>query len=172
MIPIFHSKAILQPMKFSIRKATLKDIPVLKDFEQGLIRDERPFDPTIRPDPVHYYDLKALIEDPNTCFLVAFGEGGIFASGYATRKKPRHYLDHEAFAYFGFMYTRPKFRGHGINGEIVKALKEWAVGQGLFEMRLTVYPENRPAVRAYEKVGFESHLVEMRFRADEKNSGG
>lgn len=170
MIPIFHHEANPEAMKVSIRKATLSDIPVLKDFEQGLIRDERPFDPTIRPDPVHYYDLKALIEDSNTCFLIAFGEGEVLASGYATRKTPRPYLDHKAFAYFGFMYTRPQYRGLGINGMLVRALKDWAVDQGLFEMRLTVYPGNQPAIRAYEKAGFDSHLLEMRFRADENNT--
>ncbi|MDM9632328.1 GNAT family N-acetyltransferase [Robiginitalea aurantiaca] len=158
-------------MKVSIRKATLDDIPILKVFEQGLISDERPFDATIRPDPVHYYDLKALITDSKTCFLIAFEGDEILASGYATRKIPRPYLDHKAFAYFGFMYTRPEYRGLGINGMIVKALKEWSVDRGLHEMRLTVYPGNQPAIRAYEKVGFTSHLVEMRFREGETDSG-
>ena len=170
MIPIFHSDTTPDCMKVTLRKAALKDIPVLRQFEQGLIRDERPFDPTIRPDPVHYYDMEALVTDPNTHFLMACIDQRAVASGYATRKTPRHYLDHSAYAYFGFMYTLPEYRGYGINGRIIAALKQWALGQGLQEMRLTVYPGNQPALRAYEKVGFSPHLMEMRLREEEGNS--
>ncbi len=151
-------------MRVHIREATLADLPILKSFEQGLIRDERPFDPTIRPDPVHYYDLEALITDPHAFLVVAEQEGEVVASGYATRKTPRHYLDHKAYAYFGFMYTRPEFRGQGINGRIVEVLRGWAREQGLSEIRLTVYTGNQPAIRAYEKAGFSAHLIEMRLR--------
>jgi ribosomal protein S18 acetylase RimI-like enzyme len=151
-------------MKVHIREATMADIPTLQSFEQGLIRDERPFDPTIRPDPVHYYNLKGLIEDPETLLVVAEREGEVLSCGYATRRDPRHYLDHDAYAYFGFMYTRPDYRGLGINGQIIEVLKSWAHTRGLSEIRLTVYTENQPAIRAYEKAGFTSHLLEMRLR--------
>lgn len=156
-------------MKVHIREATLADIPTLQSFEQGLIRDERPFDPTIRPDPVHYYDLQALIEDPGTFLVVAEWDGEVLSCGYATRKTPRHYLDHEVYAYFGFMYTRPDYRGLGINGQIIQVLKDWSSREGLSEIRLTVYRDNQPAIRAYQKVGFTSHLLEMRLRNDPGN---
>lgn len=153
-------------MKVSIRRAVRGDLPVLRSFEQGLIRDERPFDPTIRPDPVTYYDLEELITHQDARVLVAEWEGTVVASGYAIRKAPRHYLDHDAYAYFGFMYTLPAFRGLGINGEILGALRQWAREQGLFEIRLTVYVDNQPAIRAYEKAGFSKHLLEMRLREE------
>ena len=153
-------------MKVSIRRATHEDLPVLRAFEQGLIRDERPFDPTIRPDPVHYYDLRELLENPEACILVAESGGEVVASGFAMRKVPRHYLDHDAYAYFGFMYTLPGHRGLGINGEIIRELRHWARQQWLFEIRLTVYEDNAPAVRAYEKAGFSKHIAEMRLRED------
>jgi GNAT superfamily N-acetyltransferase len=154
-------------MKLTVRKATLEDLPVLKEFEQGLIRDERPFDPTIRPDPVTYYSLETLLQDPTSHVAVAEGREGVVACGYATRKVPRHYLDHQAYAYFGFMYTRPEYRRQGINRQIMEVLKAWAREQGLHEIRLTVYRDNLPAIRAYEKAGFREHIVEMRQRLAE-----
>ncbi len=157
-------------MKVQIREATMADLPTLRSFEQGLIRDERPFDPTIRPDPVHYYDLPGLIQDPGTFLLVAEREGEVLSCGYATRKTPRHYLDHEVYAYFGFMYTRPDYRGLGINGQLVEVLRDWARRQGLLEIRLTVYTDNKPAIRAYQKAGFTAHLLEMRLREDASGS--
>ncbi|MGB5500466.1 MAG: GNAT family N-acetyltransferase, partial [Maribacter sp.] len=32
------------------------------------------------------------------------------------------------------------------------------------EIRLTVYDENHAAIRAYEKVGFKKHIIEMRLQ--------
>jgi RimJ/RimL family protein N-acetyltransferase len=37
------------------------------------------------------------------------------------------------------------------------------------EVHLTVYPDNAPAIRAYEKVGFAPYILEMRLNLDEQN---
>ena len=145
-----------------IRKAHIGDLEELLQMEQGIIEAERPFDPTIRQPPVVYYNLKDMLEDDAYYVLVATAEGRIVSSGYATTKPARPYLDHTHYAYLGFMYTLPEYRGKGINGRIIEELRMWAREQGLNEIRLTVYPENLPAIRAYEKVGFVKHLIEMR----------
>lgn len=145
-----------------IRTATPEDLEELLLMEQGVIEAERPFDPTIRKPPVVYYDLKRMLEDDAYHVLVAIADGRIVSSGYATSKRARPYLDHTHYAHLGFMYTLPEYRGKGINGRIIERLCDWAAKQGLAEIRLTVYPENTPAIRAYEKMGFVSHLIEMR----------
>jgi len=144
------------------RPASLNDLPVLLEFEQGIIKAERPFDPTIKDDPVSYYDLEDMITQKEVAVVVAEHQGQIVASGYGIAKRARHYLDHEYYAYLGFMFTKPEFRGKGINQKILADLKQWAVDQGLQEIRLTVYDDNPGAVRAYEKFGFKKHIVEMR----------
>jgi GNAT superfamily N-acetyltransferase len=83
-------------------------------------------------------------------------------SGYARPKPARSYLDHEYYAYLGFMYTVPEFRGKGVNRKILTALREWSLDKGFRELRLTVYETNTQAIRAYEKAGFQKHIVEMR----------
>lgn len=147
-----------------IREAKLEDLQELLIFEQEIISAERPFDPTIRQPPVNYYDLKALLLDDKVGVYVAEYKGRLISSGYGMARKARHYLDHEEYAYLGFMYTVPEFRGKGVNQMILKALQEWAKQMGLKEMRLTVYDGNLPAIRAYEKAGFQKHIVEMRLR--------
>ena len=149
-----------------IREAQLKDLPTLKAFEQELIKAERPFDPTIRPDPVSYYDLEEYVKKDHVKVVVAEFKGTLVGSGYAYAKMARPYLDHTQYAYLGFMYTKPEYRGRGVNQRIVEALLEWAKGNGLSEVRLTVYNDNYPAVKAYEKTGFASHINEMRLRLD------
>jgi len=158
-------RSIFRPMKdLLLRDAILEDLPVLQKFEQEIIVAERPFDPTIRPDPVNYYDLADYVERDDVKVVVAEINGNLVASGYALTKKARHYLDHEEYAYLGFMYTKPDYRGQGIIQKIIDVLKEWAKEQGLNEVRLTVYQDNLPAIKAYEKSGLKSHINEMRMR--------
>lgn len=145
-----------------IREARLEDLAILKEFEQGIIHEERPYDSTLAPDPISYYDLKDKIVDPNAVVVVAEVDGQVVASGSGTIKEASPYLTHSRYAYLGFMYCLPHFRGRGINGKIITALKAWAHEKGLQEIRLRVYAGNVAAVRAYEKVGMVSHLVEMR----------
>lgn len=145
-----------------IRRAVKKDLEQLLGFEQELISAERPMDPTIREDPVCYYDLRTIISDPDYALVVGEMDGKLIASGYATVKRARSYLNHGFYAYLGFMYTVPQYRGQGINRKIIKELHAWARQKGLKELRLTVYDQNAPAIRAYEKAGFGKHIVEMR----------
>ncbi|NAS14127.1 GNAT family N-acetyltransferase [Flavobacteriaceae bacterium R33] len=154
----------------SLRNAVLEDLEVLLGFEQELIKAERPFDSTIKDDPVSYYSIKDFITDPEVELIVAEHQGKIISSGYAKEKEARSYLDHDTYAYLGFMYTVPEYRGKGVNRLIINALVEWARLKGLQEVRLTVYPGNLPAVRAYEKVGFESALLEMRISDENRDS--
>ena len=145
-----------------IRTATLDDIAILLEFEQGVIQAERPFDVTLDADPITYYDLRELIVSDDASLLVAEIEGEIIGSGYALKKPARHYLNHEFYSYLGFMFTLPGHRGKGVNTKIIERLKQWSYSKGLKEIRLTVYQENLGAIRAYEKVGFQKHIIEMR----------
>ena len=145
-----------------IRSATQNDLKVLRTFEQGVIKAERPYDVTLDADPITYYDLGELIQNDNALVVVAETNGTVIASGFALVKPAKHYLDHDHFAYLGFMYTRPEYRGKGVNARIVERLKQWSFAKGLKEIRLTVYNDNQSAIKAYEKVGFKKHIITMR----------
>lgn len=149
---------------YLLREATTDDIPTLLLFEQEIIKVERPFDPTIAPDPVSYYDIAAYVSDPDVGVYVIEWAGEVVSSGYAKPQPARHYLDHEYYAHLGFMYTAPEHRGKGLNRQIIEALTKWAKAHGLSEVRLTVYDDNALAIKAYEKVGLKKHIIEMRRR--------
>ena len=150
-----------------IRSATREDLPVLLTFEQGIIRAERPFDHMLRPDPISYYDVGALIQNPDAEVAVAQAGDRLVGSGYARRKASRHYLTPEEHAFIGFLYVDPDYRGRGVNQLVLNHLFAWARANNLPEVHLTVYPDNAPAVRAYEKAGFSAYLTEMRLNLDE-----
>jgi len=70
--------------KITIRKARPDDLDTLLQFEQGVIGAERPYDPTLRPDPLHYYDIPELISADHIELLVAELESGqLIGCGYA-----------------------------------------------------------------------------------------
>lgn len=155
--------------EYSIRKASLEDLPVLLEFEQGLIRDERPFDPTIKDGKISYYSLEELIIQEKSDIYVVEKNGTILASGSVKIKKDRTYLKHDVIGYLGFMYVRPEARGLGLNQLIVDALEAWCRQRGLSELKLTVYSDNLPALRAYNKAGFQKHMITMRKNLSDKS---
>ena len=154
--------------EIKIRKASLVDLGQLLAFEQDLIKTERPFDPTVKPDPVNYYDLKAMLTDPQIEMVVAEVDNKVIASGYARIDKSKPYVKHSHHAYLGFMYVLPEYRGQGINKKIMDILKDWAVAQTITEFRLEVYNDNASAIKAYEKFGFSRYFLEMRFNLDDE----
>jgi len=148
--------------EIQVRSALLEELPILLEFEQGIITAERPYDPTLANDPISYYNIKELIESKNAEVIVALIDDKIIASAYAKIVKAKSYFKHSHYAYLGFMFTEPNYRGQGINQKIIKKLNLWAKSKNLNEVRLQVYEENNSAVRAYQKVGFKKYMVTMR----------
>ena len=145
-----------------IRKACMNDLPMLYKFEQGVIASERPFDPTLKPGQIHYYDIEKLIQATDVELLVAEINNEVIGSGYARIENVKPYLQHAQHAYLGFMYVKPQWRGKAINKKIMDALSNWALSKNITELRLDVYQPNEAAIKAYEKAGFIKHMVEMR----------
>jgi len=146
----------------TFRSATPDDLPVLLEFEQGIVTAERPFDPTLAPDPISYYDLGVLIKSADAEVVVAVSGNELIGSGYVKVVKSKPYLTHEFHGYIGFMFVASEHRGKGIIQGLTEELIVWAKAKGLTEVRLEVYDENASAVRAYKKAGFTKNLVEMR----------
>lgn len=145
-----------------IREANIEELDKLLEFEQGIVEAERPMNPTLKVGEIHYYDLAALVRSPLASVMVAEIDGEVIGSGYALEKEAKDYEKHERYAYLGFMYVVPEHRGKGVNKKILEGLLEWARSRDLNEIRLEVYDANLVAIGAYEKAGFEPHLLEMR----------
>jgi ribosomal protein S18 acetylase RimI-like enzyme len=148
--------------RIKIRTATVADLPILLQFEQGIITTERPFDATLKAESINYYDIKALILADDSEVVVAVSEDEIVGSAYAKIKAAEDFLDHKEYVYLGFMFTKPEYRRRGINQMIIDNLNKWTISKGLKEVRLDVYNDNSAALRAYEKAGFQRHMITMR----------
>ncbi|MBG6131237.1 ribosomal protein S18 acetylase RimI-like enzyme [Aquimarina sp. EL_43] len=146
-----------------IRTAIIEDLPILLDFEQKIIEAERPMDPTLIQDKkISYYSVKDYILSDHTEVVVAEIEGEIVGSGYGQIRDRKNFFKQKQLGYIGFMYVKDQHRGKGVSQKIIKYLCDWFASKNLEEIRLTVYDQNPRAIRAYEKVGFKKHLIEMR----------
>ncbi|MFT5437448.1 MAG: hypothetical protein ACI840_002102, partial [Ulvibacter sp.] len=88
-------------MNYIVRKANLKDVPILLDFEQGVIEVERPMDSTLQDGRISYYDITELITSENSEVFVVEIDTKIVASGYAKIMKDKTYLKHDKQGYLG-----------------------------------------------------------------------
>lgn len=149
-------------MLVEIRKAIETEIEILLSFEKGIIDAERPFDNTLKEGEIHYYDLIELIRSMRAEVLVAVVNNEIVGSGYAKALPAKPYQKYTEYAYVGFMYVKPAFRGQGISQKILHGLTEWAKSENLTEVRLKVYDKNTIAKNSYLKAGFKPNLLEMR----------
>jgi RimJ/RimL family protein N-acetyltransferase len=153
-------------LEITTRTATLNDLPTLLCFEQGVITAERPFDITLKDADANYYDIVAFITAPHIELVVAEADGKVIGSGYARIEEAKHYLKHQKYAYLGFMYVEPVYRGKGVNKLVIDSLKQWCLTQNITELRLEVYNDNLPAIKAYEKIGFAKLMIKMRVDID------
>ena len=149
-------------MVVEIRKAIETEIEILLSFEKGIIEAERPFDSSLKEGEIHYYDLIGLIRAKRAEVLVAVVNNEIVGSGYAKTLPAEPFQKYTEYAYLGFMYVKPAFRGQGINQKILNGLIDWAKSQNLTEIRLEVYDKNTRAKNSYLKAGFKPNLLEMR----------
>lgn len=149
----------------NFREAIPSDIPQLLLLEQCLVDAERPFNTAIKPGNPTYYDIEDLVSNDNACLLVVEESSKIIGTGYAQIRKSKDSLQHEFHAYLGFMYVDPEQRGKGINQELMARLISWSKNKGIHDLYLDVYSQNEAAIKAYEKVGFEPCLLEMKLKA-------
>ena len=144
------------------REAELGDLDQLYALEQKVVEAERPFNNAIKAGHPTYYDIEALVSGSESCLLVAEESGVLIGTGYAQIRLSKASLDHQYHAYLGFMYVSSAHRGQGINKRIINTLIAWSQTQGVSDYYLDVYSGNTSAIRAYEKIGFEPSMIEMK----------
>ncbi|MEP4051287.1 MAG: GNAT family N-acetyltransferase [Litorimonas sp.] len=125
-------------MTIIIRSAAPSELLVLKSFEQGIITAERPFDRTLKADPISYYDIGELIASDDAEVAVAELDGKLVASGYAQKRRSRDYVVSDYHAFIGFLYVDPAYRGKSINKLVLNHLFDWPQRNDLPDVHLTV----------------------------------
>ncbi len=105
-----------------------------------------------------------MITGDDSYLLVAEDNGAIVATGYVQIRQSKPSLEHNVQGYLGFMYVAPAYRGVGLNKQTIDTLMSWAESKKVFDFYLDVYADNRAAINAYEKVGFQPSMLEMKLQ--------
>jgi len=146
-----------------IRPAVHTDLSTLLTFEQKIVDVERPMDPTLIQDKtISYYPIEEYIDAVDCEVLVAEVNGQIVGSVFGQVRPRKDFYQTTHLGYIGFMYVKNSHRGQGVSQLLIKTITDWFNQQGVNEIFLNVYAKNPRAIKAYKKIGFEEHLIEMR----------
>lgn len=96
--------------------------------------------------------LKALRRYPNAAVFVAERSDGTIIGRLSLARDAHPASVHVAD--IGLMVAKDA-RGHGVGRALLYAALEWARGAGVRKLELHVFPWNEPAIKLYERFGFE-----------------
>lgn len=145
-------------MEYLIERASLKDMRQIHSYlnEIAAGKSDVLF---LRPNgfPLDQVEkmIKGSYESTDQLFLVAKSESGIMGTltfNRYSRAETRHSGE------FG-MAVHHDHRRKGVGSRLITGLEEWAQTNGISKIELQVWSNNIPAIRLYEKLGYETEGV-------------
>jgi ribosomal protein S18 acetylase RimI-like enzyme len=135
-----------------VRRATLDDAPALAEFVLAEAREaeNRAIEPSVVDAAV-----SATLGDPTLARYWMVCEGPHAVGAIAVVREWSDW-NNAAYWWIQFVYLLPHARGRGLLSLLVdRVIGEARVGNAP-ELRLYVHPDNRRAIKAYERLGFRS----------------
>ena len=151
-------------MKVQVRKATLDDLDKLIQFttEEAIEAEGiKKIPNTVKK------GIKAALEDNSkSIYWVIVDENNIPFGNVSALKE---WSDWNAGYYWWIqsMYISPSFRGRGYIDLLIGAVQDEIKIENGLELRLYVHKENKIAVKAYKKVGFEKSKYDIMIHSNE-----
>jgi ribosomal protein S18 acetylase RimI-like enzyme len=158
----------------SVRKAKLKDINKIIDFEKELLNSAFDIINEFKPDNLIDFNLK----DDYEKILIDYIKGRIFSKSDAifiaekdgkpvghmiiSKKKNYPIFKMENYGRINTVFIKKEFRGLNISSKLKKEAINWFNKKGINRISLNVLPDNLTAIKAYKKWGLSLSLLEMR----------
>jgi RimJ/RimL family protein N-acetyltransferase len=145
-------------MEYVIERASLDDTKAIHAYLNEIAAG-KPDVLFLRPNGFPFDQVEKLIESSyestDDLFLVAKTKSDILGTltfSRYSKMETRHSGD------FG-MSVHPDHRRKGIGNRLIKELESWAQANGICKIELQVWSNNIPAIRLYEKLGYETEGV-------------
>lgn len=155
-------------MKISFRRATAEDYDQLCElFDEidTLHRENLPHLFKKTDGPVRDRDYYSeLIADENVgLFVAAIGENLVGFGDAIVKETPDFPIFvHRRYAIVDSIVVRSGYRKHGVGGELMDKMEQWATAKGATSIELNVYEFNRTAFSFYERLGYQTFSRKMR----------
>ncbi len=149
-----------------IRKATTKDLEIIKKLNQELFFDNNKFDETLDINwpkkNLQYYKSKILGSE-STAFVALINKK---VEGYLIGSicKWEDYRKISKMAEIENMLVNSNLRGKGIGTKLIQEFLHWAKDNDVTRVRLSVYAKNTEAIKFYKKNGFFDYSRTMEYK--------
>ena len=157
-----------------VRKAKLKDIDLILNFEKNLIKSAD--DITNKYCPHHFVDfrlkkdyeeilskyIKGRIYSKNDAIFIADYNDKSVGHIIISIKKNFPIFEMKYYGRINTIFIKKEFRGMGISFKLKDEAIKWFKKKGINRISLNVLPDNQIAINAYEKWGLSLSLLEMR----------
>ena len=157
-----------------VRKAKLKDIDLILNFEKKLIKSADSI--MNKYCPQHFLDfllkkdymeilskyIKGRIYSKNDAIFIAELNGKPVGHMIISIKKSHPIFEMEKYGRINTVYVEEKFRDKRISSKLKDEAFKWFKKKNINRVSLNVFPDNEKAITAYKKWGFSTTLIEMR----------
>lgn len=152
-------------MKFSIRKASKKDLQSLLDLNEDLFTFETHFDDSLKPTWAQSAFGKGFISrfirKEERVIFIAEAKGnqiGFIAGRKVTSPKFRK---HWEFFQLSILFVSEKYRSSGVGQALYDEFFTWAKSKGAERIKVSALAENANAVSFYKKNSFKPYLLTL-----------
>jgi putative acetyltransferase len=104
--------------------------------------------------------IEELDDNERAAMFVAIGDGAVVGELTVKGVSPRRAVKHVATL---GMSVKPAWRRRGVGSALMTAAIEWARSRDFTRLELNVYARNTPAIRLYQRCGFEIEGTRRRF---------
>jgi ribosomal protein S18 acetylase RimI-like enzyme len=154
--------------EITIRRARERDLPALGRLGARLLRTHHAFDPArfMAPgtDPEGGYAcfLGTQLAEPDVVVLVAEQGGGPIVGYVYAGLEPQSWKElREPAGFVHDVVVEEGQQGAGIAGALMKSAIDWLRERGAPRVLLWTAPQNAPAQRVFDKLGFRRTMIEM-----------
>jgi len=147
----------------TLRPATEADIPACMEMFADLNRLQKPWRVFVPRSGLaaemerHYY---AALKDPDAALFLAEEHGAVVGMAAGQVHRPSSFSTDLAVE-LSSVYVRPAHRRRGIARALTAEVARFARGRGVDRITLKTFAQNREAVEAWARMGFEPRALQM-----------
>jgi ribosomal protein S18 acetylase RimI-like enzyme len=154
--------------EITTRRAGPSDLPGLGRLGARLLRTHHSFDPErfmapgADPENGYAWFLGTQLAEPDGAVFVAERGPGLIVGYVYAGLEPQSWKElREPAGFVHDLVVDEEAQGRGIAGALMNAALDWLRSRGAPRVLLWTAPQNAPAQRVFEKLGFRRTMIEM-----------